>query len=85
MDRVYSKSQNSLDCHVYQGNKLVMHLIYYPGRNYGYPRYHFENFCLQRPDLNLEICRFMKFVNKACANPQLDLNNLQLDFEFSLF
>lgn len=87
--RSYEKTRTSIECHVYEGNKLVLHLVYYPGFHYGYPRYHFENFCLQLPYMNYEILRFMKFINKLSSNPGLDLDSLDMslnnDFTDSLF
>lgn len=81
--RTYDKTRTSIECHVYEGNKLVMHLVYYNGFNYGYPRYHFENFCLQLRDLNYEIQRFMNFVHKVLTYPSLDIDALGSE-EFDL-
>lgn len=85
MTRTYEKYQRHIESFVYDGNKLVLHLIYYLPSGYGYPRYHFENFSLQQQPLNYEICRFMKAVNKIQSNPRYDLETLDMDMNFSLF
>ena len=48
MTRNYEKYKRHIESFVYDGNKLVLHLIYYMPSGYGYPRYHFENFCLHK-------------------------------------
>lgn len=77
--RSYYKCQTSIETHVYDGNKLVAHLVYYPAKGYTYPRYHFENWCLLHKEFNYEICRFMRFVEKALANPRMDLDSVYVD------
>lgn len=83
--RSYYKTQTYLEEHIYQGNKLVAHLVYYPAKGYYCPRYHFENFNLLLPDLNYEITRFISLVNKVIANPGLDLESVDFDYRESLF
>ena len=73
--RSYYKTQSCIEEHIYQGVKLVAHLVYYPAKGYYCPRYHFENFNLLLPELNYEITRFMHLVNKVVANPAFDLEN----------
>lgn len=77
-NRVYSRYQNFIECHVYEGNKHLAHLIYYPAKSYYCPRYHFENFNLLLPELNYEICLFMKRLQKILSNPYIDLDSLNL-------
>lgn len=72
--RTYYKCKSSYECHVWSGNKLVLHCLFYPARGYYEPRYHFENFNLLLPELNHEIVRFISFVNRVTACPTLDLD-----------
>lgn len=82
--RTYNKDKICVESHIYEGTKLVLHLVYYFGFGYGYPSYHFENFGLYLPDLNYEITRFIKFVSKVISNPLSDVDNLALTFDDDL-
>lgn len=74
--RTYYRSKTSIESNVWQGNKHLCHLVYYPAKSYYCPRYHFENFNLLLPELNYEICLFMKRVQRILSNPSLDLDLL---------
>lgn len=83
--RTYEKHNQIIESYIYEGSMLVMHLIFYAGRNYGYPRYHFENFALQLPDLDYEIARFMKFVHKCLSNPSMSVDDISDFLNGNLF
>lgn len=82
--RTYNKYQTAYEMHVYDGNKLLCHCLFYPAKGYTFPRYHFENFGLLHTELNYEICRFMKFVNKCLAFPQFDLESIDAEINWDL-
>lgn len=85
MTRTYENFSRHIESFIYDHNKLVLHCVYYKPSGYGYPRYHFENFCLNVTALNYEICRFMRAVNKINANPHRDLDTLDFDMTQNLF
>lgn len=74
--RTYYRTKVCFEMHVFDGNKCLLHCVYYPSK-FNVPRYHFENFGLYLSDLNYEICRFMSAVNKVIAYPNIEFESLE--------